>query len=61
MNTNKSLIKRLGNEDITFKALGGVSEVGATSYYINWKGLRILIDAGKRQGYGRRTYQGNRG
>ena len=51
MNTNKSLIKRLGNEDITFKALGGVSEVGATSYYINWKGLRILIDAGKRQGY----------
>jgi len=45
----------LHNEDIIFKALGGVSEVGATSYYINWKGIKILIDSGKRQGYGKIT------
>ncbi len=35
--------------DITFRALGGSSEVGATSYFINWKGQKILIDAGKRK------------
>lgn len=44
----KSLKKILQDEDIVFKALGGVSEVGATSYFIKWKGIKILIDAGKR-------------
>lgn len=55
MKNNKALIVRKNREDIIFKALGGVSEVGATSYYIKWKGISILIDAGKRQNGIKRT------
>ncbi len=36
-------------KDIVFTPLGGVSEVGATSYLIHWYGKRIIIDAGKRK------------
>lgn len=43
-----NLDKKIHKQDIIFKALGGVSEVGATSYFIIWKGIRILVDAGKR-------------
>ena len=46
----KDLKNRDFANDIVFKPLGGVSEVEATSYFINWKGVKILIDAGKRRG-----------
>ncbi|MGK4198694.1 MBL fold metallo-hydrolase [Fusobacterium sp. HC1336] len=36
--------------DIYLQFLGGASEVGATSVYVYWKGIKILIDSGKRQG-----------
>lgn len=50
--TQKNLIYKNQDQDIIFKALGGVSEVGATSYFIKWNGIKILIDAGKRMGGG---------
>ena len=37
-------------KDIYVQFLGGASEVGATSIYIYWKGVKILVDSGKRQG-----------
>jgi len=49
MNDSRKLVEIVDNRDIIFKALGGVSEVGATSYFVKWKGTKILIDAGKRQ------------
>ncbi|SHF35088.1 RNA processing exonuclease, beta-lactamase fold, Cft2 family, partial [Marinitoga hydrogenitolerans DSM 16785] len=45
----RKIIKNLYNNDIVFTSLGGVSEVGATSHYIIWKGTKIIIDAGMRR------------
>ncbi len=41
--------KTTDRDDIIFKPLGGVSEVGATSYFIRWKDTTIIVDAGKKR------------
>jgi len=46
---NRAVFEKIDRDDIIFTPLGGASEVGATSHYILWKDVKIIVDSGRRQ------------